>query len=98
MNIRWTGPAAVALQRITDYVARDNPPAAHRVAQRIKIAVSKLAEHPRLGRVGRVRDTYELVIPGIPYIVAYRVRKLEVQILSVYHTSREWPETFEEPA
>ncbi len=98
MNIRWTGPAAVALKSITDYVARDNPPAAHRVAQRIKIAVSKLAEHPRLGRVGRVRDTYELIIPGIPYIVAYRVRKLEVQILSVYHTSREWPETFEEPA
>jgi len=48
--------------------------------------------------VGRIRDTYELIIPGIPYIVAYRARKLEVQILSVYHTSREWPETFEEPA
>ncbi len=95
MNIRWTGPAAVALKSITDHIARDNPPAAYRVAQRIKVAVAQLAEHPRLGRVGRVRDTYELIIPGMPYIVAYRVGKLEVQILSVYHTSRKWPEAFD---
>lgn len=96
MKIRWTAPAAAALRSITDYIARDNPPAAYQVAQRVKIAVSQLAEYPRLGRVGRGRGTYELVIRGIPYIVPYRIQQHEVQILSVYHASREWPETFDQ--
>ena len=53
-----------------------------------------LGDHPKIGRIGRVAGTYELVIPGIPYIVPYRIRNQEVQILSVYHTSRKWPESF----
>ena len=53
-----------------------------------------LGDHPKIGRIGRVAGTYELVIPGIPYIVSYRIRNQEVQILSVYHTSRKWPESF----
>ena len=46
----------------------------------------------KTGRTGRVRGTYELVIHDLPFIVAYRIKKEEVQILSVYHTSRKWPE------
>ena len=53
-----------------------------------------LGDHPKIGRIGRVAGTYELVIPGIPYIVPYRILNQEVQILSVYHTSRKWPESF----
>lgn len=53
-----------------------------------------LGDHPKIGRIGRVAGTYELVIPGIPYIVPYRIRNQEVQILIVYHTSRKWPESF----
>ncbi len=53
-----------------------------------------LGDHPKIGRIGRVAGTYELVIPGIPYIVPYRIQNQEVQILSVFHTSRKWPESF----
>jgi len=49
-----------------------------------------------MGRKGRVRGTHELVIHGKPYIVPYRIKKSEIQVLSVYHTSRKWPESFEE--
>ena len=93
-RIRWTEPAAIALGEIQDYIAEENPRAAFEVAQRIRIAVSQLQEHPRVGRPGRVRGTYELVIHNLPYIVPYRIRKEEVQILSVYHTSRKWPGAF----
>jgi toxin ParE1/3/4 len=41
-----------------------------------------------------VRGTLELVVPGLPYIVPYRVKGKEVQILSVFHTARKWPEEF----
>ena len=94
MRVRWTEPAAQALVSIQDYIAKENPRAAWEIAQRIKFAVRQLEEHPKIGRVGRVPGTYELVIHGLPYIVPYRIQKKEVQILSVYHTSRVWPEAF----
>ena len=94
MRIIWTEPAAGALERIQDYIARDNPRAAWEVAQAIREAVKLLSDHPRLGRTGRVRGTYELVIVGLSYIVPYRVKEQHIQILSVYHTSRKWPEIF----
>jgi toxin ParE1/3/4 len=95
VRVRWTNPAAKALLAIQEYIARENPRAAFEVAQHIRFAVEQLRDHPRLGRKGRVRGTYELVIHGIPYIVPYRVKKREIQVLSVYHTSRKWPESFE---
>ena len=95
MRVRWTEPAAVALERIQDPIAKDNPRAAWEVAQRIRRAVQQLEDHPRIGRAGRVSGTYELVIHSLPYIVAYRVKNKEAQILSVYHTSRNWPDTFD---
>jgi toxin ParE1/3/4 len=96
VRIRWTEPAAAALDRIQDYIANENPRAAFEVALRIRIAVSQLAEHPKIGRTGQVRGTYELVIHDLPYIVPYRIKKNEVQILSVYHSSRKWPEAFDQ--
>ena len=95
MRIRWTEPAARSLESIQDYIARDNPGVAFDLTQRIRLAVSQLEEHPKLGRTGRVRGTYELVVPGVPYIVPYRIKDKEIQILNVYHTSRKWPGRFE---
>lgn len=95
MRIRWTVPAAAALDRIQNYIAKDNPKAAFQVVQRIRVAVSQLELHPDVGRPGRVRGTSELVIHDLPYIVPYRLKKDEAQILSVYHTSRKWPDAFD---
>jgi toxin ParE1/3/4 len=95
VRVRWTEPAATALESIQDYIANENPRAAWEIGQRIKFAAQQLENYPELGRAGRVRGTYELVIHGLPYMVPERIMKKEVQILSVYHTSRKWPETFD---
>ena len=95
MRVRWTEPAAVALADIQDYIAANNPRAAYQVAQRIQRIARQLESHPKLGRAGRVHSTYELIAPDIPYIVVYRIKNEEVQILSVYHTSRKWPARFD---
>jgi toxin ParE1/3/4 len=95
VRVRWTTPAAQALLAVQDYIARENPRAAFEVAQHIRLAVDQLRDHPKMGRDGRVRGTYELVIHGIPYIVPYRIRGKEIQVLSVYHASRKWPESFD---
>ena len=80
---------------IQAYVANENPKAAFEVTHRIRVAVSKLEAHPKVGRPDRVRGTYELIIHDLPYIVPYRIKNGEIQILSVYHSSRKWPERFD---
>ena len=83
------------MESIQDYIARDNRRAAWEVAQGVRQAVSQLEVHPKLGRPGRVRGTLELVIPGLPYIVPYRIKGNDIQILSVFHARRKWPEQFD---
>jgi len=49
-----------------------------------------------IGRNGEIKGTRELVIPRIPYIVAYRVGDDRIEILFVQHGAREWPEEWPE--
>ena len=48
-----------------------------------------------IGRPGRVTGTYEKLVTGLPYILAYVIAgagdQEEVAIVRVIHTSRDWP-------
>jgi len=57
-------------------------------------AETVLSRSPAIGRPGRVLGTREFVIAGLPYIIAYRVRDKDLEILRVLHTSRRWPGDF----
>ena len=92
MKIKWLEGAVVDLTALRVYIAQDNPSAAHRVALRILQSVEALAEHPHLGRAGRVLHTRELIIPGTFYMVAYRVHGNIIEILRVLHSAMQWPE------
>jgi toxin ParE1/3/4 len=56
--------------------------------------VALLAEHPGIGRPGRVEGTRELVISGLPYLVAYTQRGDTVAVLRVMHGAMKWPKSF----
>jgi len=92
VRVRWLRPALRNLEEEAEYIARDDPLAAARVVERIVTRVERLAAHPALGRPGRVPGTRELVVAGTPYIIPYRVRGAEVEILRVFHGARKWPE------
>ena len=92
MRIRWSVQSIRQLASIEAYIARDNPDAAARVAAEIVNAVYRLTQFPMIGRAGRIADSRELVIPGLPYIVAYRILDEVIDISRVLHTSRKWPE------
>ena len=49
-------------------------------------SVQQLANHPSMGRAGRVFGTRELVITHYPYIVPYRIKDDAVEVLRVFHT------------
>ena len=83
------------LDAIREYIAADDPAAAIRLIERIRAAVERLAASPEIGRPGRVTGTRELVIPGTPYIVPYRVGGEVVQIITVLHGAQRWPDRFE---
>jgi toxin ParE1/3/4 len=95
MTIQWAQDATRQLVAAHAYIAADNPTAADRLLLRITQAVNRLGSHPRVGREGRVRNTRELVIPGTPYIVAYRIKtRTTIQVLAVLHGRRRWPVSF----
>ena len=88
MFFRGFRHALLDLEEIETYIAKDNPAVAVDVILKIIKAVSLLKEQQGIGRAGRVPGTKELVVPDLPYIVPYRVKDGEVQVLRVYHTSR----------
>jgi toxin ParE1/3/4 len=62
------------------------------MVQRILSSIEVLQRYPHLGRQGRLEGTRELVITGSPFIVFYRLRKNQVEVLGVLHAARKWPE------
>jgi toxin ParE1/3/4 len=94
VHLRWQDDFVADLCELRAYIAQDSPQASAQVAQRIRQAVALLCKQPAMGRPGRVLDTWELVISGTPYIVAYCVQEKVVTILRILHDSRRWPKQF----
>ena len=94
MRIIWLTGAAQDLEAVFEFIDAENPLAALTVCELIEKRVGQLADHPYLGRKGRVVSTRELVVAGTPYIVAYRVGEKQVDILAVLHGAMRWPEVF----
>ncbi len=76
-----------------DYIAHDSIKSA--VEQRDCSAkqVGLLADHPEMGRTGRMRGTRELVISGTPFIAVYRVtpKAGRIELLRLLHGAQRWP-------
>ena len=90
-QILWSRQATEQLAAAFDFVVEDNPSAAEKQVEMILRAVEQLVDFPEMGRPGRVNGTRELVIPGTPYIVAYRLNEATVRILALLHGARRWP-------
>lgn len=91
MHLRWTTPANHDLNRIVRYIQRDNQDAAAKVAGILLDGCETLGKFPRSGRKGRIAGTRELVFPGLPYIVVYRIQDQDLEILRIYHGAQDWP-------
>lgn len=92
--IRWTEPASDDLLGIVEWLADRQPAVAGPVGRRVLAAVETLRDHPKRGRSGRSPHTWELVIPGLPYLVIYRLgpdNPPTVNVLRVLHGAMLWP-------
>jgi len=89
MKLRWLKNGLKSLRSAHQFIAVVNPEVASKVVIRIERSVERLKEYPLSGRTGTVTGTREIVVPGLPYLIVYRVTGNEVQILRVFHTSRQ---------
>lgn len=90
MALLWTPEAVRDREDIYDYIEKDNPLAALALDDLIAKRTAALQDFPRMGRDGRVSDTFELVVHS-SYMVVYDIVEMRVRILNVVHTARQWP-------
>lgn len=94
MKLVWTEPARQDLRDIFSYITEENPHVAKRLLAKIRGRAVLLQNNPDLGRADRVDGTRELVLNGTQYILPYRVKDNQIQILAVFHGARLWPDNF----
>jgi toxin ParE1/3/4 len=91
VKVIWTDLAIQDIEDIWLYISKDSKMSATKTIARIRQATRRLAKHPEIGRPGRTVGTRELVVPGTPYLLPYRVQGATLEILSVVHGRREYP-------
>ena len=90
MRVIWTPEAEQDRTDIWNYIAADKPGAAARMDMLFSSATAKLAEHPKMGRIGMISGTREL-IPHKSYRLVYEIDGDTVWVLALVHTARQWP-------
>jgi toxin ParE1/3/4 len=85
VEIVWSPLARRRLQEIRDYVAKDKPVPAEKLAIRIVAVVQALRKYSYIGRTGADPEIRELVIGRTPYIVVYKIRGSVVTINTIWH-------------
>lgn len=90
MRVVWTRTAIRDRGAIFDHIVEANPQVALRMDELFSDAADRLAANPKLGAIGRVAGTREL-IPHESYRLVYEISGEEVRILAVVHTARRWP-------
>ena len=90
LQLRWSRRALADLDRIACHIAADKPLAAAGFVAEVRAGVVRLVAFPMIGRAGALDDTRELVVHR-NYLVTYRLRGDEVQVLQVWHVARNRP-------
>jgi toxin ParE1/3/4 len=99
MKLTYLSLAVLDLAKIRAYLAANNPDAAQRVGRKLSELMNRLLQFPNLGQPGRVFGTRELKTPRIgkmTYMVVYRIKRDEIQILRVIPGMRDIDAILEE--
>jgi toxin ParE1/3/4 len=92
LKLYWTPLAVGQLKSLWQYLLSESAAHANEQLNRVLNTVEMLEQFPEMGRRGRIADTRELVVTSTPFLVAYRIRGGQIQILAVLHGARRWPD------
>jgi toxin ParE1/3/4 len=89
--LQWLLKAIANRDAQIAYIAQDHPLAAVTQGDLIQAQVDQLIEQPGMGRPGRKRGTRELVISKTPFVVIFRLKGKQIEIIRLLHSSQQWP-------
>ncbi|MFZ0241169.1 MAG: type II toxin-antitoxin system RelE/ParE family toxin [Desulfobacterales bacterium] len=89
MKLVFSRAAVNDLARLREFIARQYPDAAQRIAQRLRGAIQGLVSTPQIGRPvadlsGEVRE----LIFG-KYVIRYKIKQPQLFILRIWHGKEE---------
>jgi addiction module RelE/StbE family toxin len=90
VNLIWSPQSIEDRKQIYAFIAEDNPRAADELDELFKYQAKQLLTFPDMGKPGRVATTRELVVYK-HYILVYVCKENTIAILTVLHTSRQYP-------
>jgi len=93
MKIFYTHQAIYDLKRLHQFIAKDSPKAAAAASAKIRQAIERLIDFPKLGRaVKNTEKSISLrdVVTG-KYVIRYILLKHEIHILRVWHGKEDKP-------
>jgi addiction module RelE/StbE family toxin len=90
VKVVWMPGAKQDRLEIFTYIASDNPSAAVAMDERFDKAAANLASFSHAGHAGKIPGTREL-FPHESYRLVYELGGDRLLILTVVHTSRQWP-------
>lgn len=85
MKILWTREALLRLQKIEDYISRDNPNVAVEFVDKLIMVAETLSDNPEKGRVVpelSLENIRELLYKN--YRIVYLIKKSSIDILTVF--------------
>ena len=92
-SIVWSPEALSDLQAIHTYVSADSARYADLVVRRIVAAVEQLGRYPESGRIVPERDDRALrEVIVAQHRVVYRTRESLVEVVTVFRSSRQFPQ------
>ena len=91
MNVFIRDKAYADLKQIYEWIRKDRPDAANGVIERIFESLDQLALFPFMGHPGVIGETYDWVVPGIPFIIVYEIDEpaQELRVVAVFHSKQD---------
>lgn len=84
MKLTFSGSSIADLEKLREFIAKNNPEAAERMSLRLRQLIGNLILHPDMGRpVPELPNVRELVAGN--YVVRYMREEDTVVILRVWH-------------
>ena len=92
MRVHWTRTAIHHLVGIYEYIAQDSPRYAQRMVDKLTHRSEQIAAFPKSGRMIPEYDAPDVreVIES-PYRVIYRIKRDQIDILTVVHGAQQLP-------
>lgn len=90
MRIRWSPEAAEDLNNIKAYLDRHNPDFSESTVRTVYQRILSLSNSPHRFRRGYDKDTREMPLSPLPYIVVYEIKSDIVEIHRIRHGAQDW--------